>query len=89
MEYLMVDLIGFFGNLFLSLCGIPLLSDTIKGKSFTSYKFLFVWLIGEILAIIAGIIKAIPWFITANYMVSIVLILLIFFFQYRNSKKTP
>lgn len=78
---MILELCGFFGNLFLSICGIPLLIDTLKGKSFTSWKFLLVWFFGEILAIIFAIAKDYSYFIIGNYALSIILIVSIFVAQ--------
>lgn len=84
---MIIELFGFFGNLFLSICGIPLLIDTLKGKSFTSWKFLLVWFLGEILAIIFAIAKGYSYFIIGNYALSIALIISIFVVQFKKKDK--
>ena len=75
---------GIAGNIALSLCGIPLLVSTIKKLSHTSYLFLAVWGAGELLALICALYNRIFWFISANYVVSLLLITLIWVFQRRN-----
>lgn len=79
--------VGFIGNTLLSLCGIPLLYDTIKNGAKTSNKFLLVWFLGEIFAISYAIYDKISWFIILNYGISIVLIISIFMIQ--TFKKEP
>ncbi len=70
-------LIGLTGNLLLSLCGIPLLVSTIRGKSYTSPWFLAAWGLGEVFAVWYGFAMHVPKIITVNYGISMLLILLI------------
>ncbi len=76
---------GLVGNLCLSFCGLFLLYDTIKYHEKTSYKFIIVWLLGEILALIFAIYKCVSIFIIGNYLISILIIILVTLIQlFRN-----
>ncbi len=70
----MAKTIGLIGNMLLSLCGIPLLVETLQGTSHTSYWFLAAWGLGEVFAFAFGLLTGVSWIILGNYLVSMALI---------------
>ena len=77
------NLIGLFGTLMLSFCGIPQALKSIKEKSSkgVSLLFLLMWLFGEVFVFYYVMKTSLDFILLANYLLNIVLVTIILFYK--------
>lgn len=84
----MIDLIGDFGVLCFSLCGIPQAIQCYKQKHSEgiSVGYLGLWLAGELAMIVHAIGLPLPNIILTNYVANLVCLLVIIYYKVKGNK---
>lgn len=82
----MGDILGFLSALCFGLCGLPQAIKCVREKSAdgVSSGMIFLWVAGELFAIIYAIIDlGAPFWLMLNYITSILMLLPIMYFKFK------
>lgn len=83
-----MELIGWLGSLFLSICGIPMAVKSWRDKHSdgVSHLFLWFWFLGEVLLLIY-VLPKLDYPLIMNFAVNIISVLVIIRYKYYASLK--
>ena len=84
-----INAIGWIGNLILAACAAPLAYESIKAKHSRGVNviFLWMWLVGELFALIFHLSVLATWPQIVNYVFNIICISIILKFKYKPKDK--
>lgn len=80
----LIDSIGWFSNLAFALSGLPLVIIAIRrGYDKTNRAFLWLWFLGEFSGLFYVLLKmGFDWPLVSNYVVNLIIIGIILFYNY-------
>lgn len=81
---MLIDIIGWTGNLIFAISGIPQAYKSIKQGHArgVSHTMLWLWAVGEILAMIYAYLKLLPLPLLLNYLVNVISLVIILRYRY-------
>lgn len=84
----MIEIVGWIGSIFLSVCGAPQAYESYRTKSSAgiSHMFLWLWFIGEVTTL-TYIIAQLGFnpILLINYTLNIIFIVVIMYYKYRKN----
>ena len=85
----MMEVIGWIGGIFLSLCAVPEMLRAIKDKQcYIGHGMLFLWGVGEICLFIYEF-KTMAYARMINYLFNIICISILYYYKLRKQKPAP
>ena len=79
-----METLGWIGGILLAVCSVPELIKTIKTKTCSlSWGFLLLWWFGELFIMIPVIAKSMPFFLTFNYTLNLLIISILIYYKAR------
>ncbi len=85
----MMEVIGWIGGIFLSLCAVPEMLRAIKHKQcYIGHGMLFLWGVGEVCLFIYEF-KTMAYARMINYLFNIICISILYYYKLRKQKPAP